>query len=541
MRKKFAPKRHLLIKILALMLLIILNIIFFYVESVITTNNYEFLLNQSMTQELTVVEDFFRYPENIINILSQNKDLPLYDKDNRLLRNSILLLFESIIVPDSRISNIYFLSNSGEKISYIFEKKHSDNFENYSWFDKVLKGKTQFTWISHKSDFSSDDVISCLRRVVDKYNNPVGVVGLDIELFKLSQLVQNTKVGQKGYFMILDSNNKIIASMNNKSLGQRVTNKNFINAVKNDDNNSFKMKIDNEEFKCKLAHVEKLPWKILNVVPVSEITANIRNSIVLFILFSSASFTIVLLLYLKNETTQTLNKKLESANDKVMEYAVTVEEIAILQERNRLARDVHDTLGQTLSILLTLLQVSVLSCKGKCTEVEKNLNNAINITREGLNEVRRSITELVSGKWAKRDLFDSLEKMISDFECTGINIELSVNKFEKNIEDAYKEVIFRICQEALTNSVKHGKATEASIIIKFNNNTIRLFIFDNGLGCKDKVTFNGMGLLGMKSRVKKLNGSIKFGSEIGYGFNINVELPLNKVKEAETYDKSCVS
>ncbi len=75
-------------------------------------------------------------------------------------------------------------------------------------------------------------------------------------------------------------------------------------------------------------------------------------------------------------------------------------------------------------------------------------------------------------------------------------------------------------------ALKHGKATESSIILKFSENIIKLFIFDNGIGCKKLCVEKGFGLQGMQQRVKVLNGDIKFGSDGKKGFNIHVEIPL---------------
>lgn len=528
MRKFVKANKLLSIKILIVLLYVLLNIVFYYVSSIATTNSYEVMLEQSMSHQLKVVEDFFRYPENIINILSQNKDLPRYKGDNRFLKNDILSLFESIIISDSRISNIYFIPSKGSFISYKYTRDTDVDLTRKIWYENAIEGKKQFTWISHKSIFLNDDVISCVRRIVDKDNKLIGVVGLDIELFKLSELIQNVKIGNYGYFMILDENNKIIADPYYNRLGQNILDDNL---MKSTNNKSFILEINNEKFKCKISKIKTLPWKIISAVPVSEITYSIIVYVILFIILSMVSFIISFMMYSKNKITQQSNQKLKIANEKLKEYASTIEELAISQERNRLARDVHDTLGQTLSIIVTLLQVSILSCKKDGKETEKHLSKAIKITRDGLNEVRRSILGLVPEKLEKSMLFDALERLVNDFECVGMNIELSVNKLDHIIDTEYEEVIYRICQEALTNSLKHGKATEVNIIIKFSDSYIKLFIFDNGFGCIDKSMGKGCGLQGMKERIEKLNGNINFGSSGEKGFNIHVELPLNKTGE----------
>lgn len=532
MRKFRGFNTGLLNKNYILLMFILLNITFCCISNVSINNRYENMLTQSMQQEQKVVEDFFRYPENIINLLSQNDDLAEYRQDDRFLRNDILSLFESVILSDYRISNIYFVAKDGNSISYIFTEEPGPELAQRTWFKKAMEGKTQFTWISHKSDFANVDVISCVRRVVDKYNNPVGVIGLDIEFHKLSTLVHKVKIGDNGYFMILDADNKIIATYHSqyKYLGKNIGKDSLPKNIKMKSDKSFISKINNTKYKCRVSQVEELPWKIVGVIPAYEIMYNIVILVVVFFSFSLVSLSIAFMMYSKNKTTQHINEELKNANEQLKKYASTVEENAVLRERNRLAKDVHDTLGQTLSILITLLQVSILACRSDPKEAEYNLNNALKITQDGLNEVRRSISGLIPKKLEENNLFDALESLVTDFGCSGLEVELSVNKFVQNIDTSYKEVIYRICQEALTNSIKHGKATKANIIIKFSDNFISLFIFDNGKGCKSINTKKGFGLHGMKQRIKKLNGELKFGSSDENGFSIHVELPLGETK-----------
>lgn len=523
-----------------ILLFILLNVAFFFVSHITINNRFEEVLEQSMNQQQEVVEDFFSYPENIINILAQNKDLPIFREDDRFLRNEILSLFESIIVPDYRISNIYYVSEDKKVISF-FSIDPSINFTDKSWYIKTLEGKTQYNWVSHKSEFSNADVISCLRKITDKYNTPIGIVGLDIELFKLSELVDKKKIGKNGYFMILDDKNKIIATPHYKYLGEIIQD-DKLNDIDNNHAKSFTLNIFGRKTKCRAYQLEELPWKIVNVIPSVEITHGIVTSSFIFFVFSMVSLIIAFIMYSKNKITEITNSELKNANEKLKEYASTVEEVAVLRERNRLARDVHDTLGQTLSILVTLLQVSLLNCKNDISETEENLNNALKITKQGLREVRRSVSGLVSEKLEKNDLFEALEKLANDFECLGMKVELSVNKLDESLDTEHKEVIYRICQEALTNAVKHGKAKNVSIMIKFMDNCIKLYIFDDGIGCGEKSIGKGFGLRGMKQRIEKLNGEIKYGSGDQKGFNIHVEIPLEKaeLEGMGIYDKSCV-
>jgi signal transduction histidine kinase len=89
----------------------------------------------------------------------------------------------------------------------------------------------------------------------------------------------------------------------------------------------------------------------------------------------------------------------------------------------------------------------------------------------------------------------------------------------------YSKVIFRVCQEALTNSLRHGKAKNVNIILRSSGNKLSLFIFDDGCGCSQ--IKKGFGLSGMEQRVKDLGGTLVFGSDGESGFNIRMEIPLS--------------
>jgi signal transduction histidine kinase len=113
----------------------------------------------------------------------------------------------------------------------------------------------------------------------------------------------------------------------------------------------------------------------------------------------------------------------------------------------------------------------------------------------------------------------------------GVRIEFSVTEKEiyaKMASSVYKfklsDTLYKIIKEAITNSVRHGCATEINIIVKFSLHKANLFIIDNGCGCREII--EGFGLAGMKQRVEELNGIIKFGSDGESGFNIHVELPM---------------
>ncbi|MCX7923196.1 MAG: protein kinase [Clostridia bacterium] len=231
-------------------------------------------------------------------------------------------------------------------------------------------------------------------------------------------------------------------------------------------------------------------------------------------------------LELLNNQLNMKNIELKAMNEQLKEYASTVEELAVARERNRMAIAVHDTLGHSMSILLKLLEAIKISLKKDTAKTEEKLSKAIEIAREGLIEVRRSVSGLMPGKLESTNLIGALEKLISDYQSSGVNVEFTVDGDFDLRNPRCSTAIYRTCQEALTNSLRHGKAKNVAIILKIVKSRLRLFIVDDGCGCKD--ISKGFGLSGMEHRIKELGGTITYKSDGENGFNIHVEIPLER-------------
>lgn len=225
-----------------------------------------------------------------------------------------------------------------------------------------------------------------------------------------------------------------------------------------------------------------------------------------------------------NTNLSNVNEELTSANKQLELYASTVEELAIARERNRFAKDIHDTLGHTLSLLITILEGAHSAYETNDNSLGEKLSQAIKVSREGLKEVRRSLEGLSPKKLEAYSVINALKMLIEDFKCSGININFTVEGIDSYRSIEYSDAIYRTCQEALTNSLRHGKAKNVSIFLKFNGGWVKLYIVDDGKGCK-KIK-RGFGLTGMDQRIKNLNGNITFCSDGETGFNIYVEIPL---------------
>jgi signal transduction histidine kinase len=219
-------------------------------------------------------------------------------------------------------------------------------------------------------------------------------------------------------------------------------------------------------------------------------------------------------LYKKNIELSTKNQQLE-------QYATTAAELAVAKERNRFARDVHDTLGQTMTLLITLLQITKINCRNASDMVETRLDEALKIASDGLAEVRRSLISMTPVNTIS--LKSSLQSLVDDFRMSGMKIDLSIDELGEYDDFVYSSVIYRICQEALTNALRHGKANHVTITLAHDKQRMILAITDDGNGCED--LNKGFGLYGMEQRIMRLNGGIIYNHG-KTGFGIFVEIPL---------------
>jgi len=204
-------------------------------------------------------------------------------------------------------------------------------------------------------------------------------------------------------------------------------------------------------------------------------------------------------------------------------------ELAAEKERSRIALELHDSIGYGLVNLIMLLKEAKVSLTNNPLMIKEKMSNILNISEKMLKDLRFSVMELKSG--TNPDVVSIIDSFADYVRCMGIAVEISVIG-----QDQYKllkskasfmpisDTLYKVCREAVTNSLRHGKATKITIIMKFSINSVKMFIIDDGLGCIE--VKKGIGLTGMETRVKEIGGFISYGSHDGNGFNINIEIPL---------------
>lgn len=238
----------------------------------------------------------------------------------------------------------------------------------------------------------------------------------------------------------------------------------------------------------------------------------------------------------KNIELHEKNTELSVMYEKLKEHNAALEELTIQRERNRFTMDVHDTLGHTMTILQKQLEIINIAYKKDTELTKKTIEESMKVVTEGLTDLKRSIIGLRPERLKSESLIICLEELIAIFDTSNIDIELTVEGRETFSSLLISEAVFRVCQEALTNSIRHGKAKKILILIRFLEDKLKIYIIDDGIGCKN--VEKGFGLTGMEKRVRNLNGIISYGSGGESGFNIYVEIPYGSVVQNDKSSNS---
>jgi signal transduction histidine kinase len=263
------------------------------------------------------------------------------------------------------------------------------------------------------------------------------------------------------------------------------------------------------------------------------------DQIVPFWFGSMITFSLIILflqLLLGAVTTERKSREeLAKANERLQQYASKIEELATLQERNRIAREIHDSLGHTLTVFNFHLTAALRLFHSNPSKAEELLKEAKDLGDSALQEVSQSVSSLRTDPLHGQPLGAAIGDLIDKFwQNTGvmphceIDPQLDLADFPGGkLPDRYKTAIYRIVQESLTNMTKYAAMTQATIQISRADQSIDLLISDNGRGFDLHKNSTGFGLQGMQERVMLLAGKIEIITTPDRGCRIAVMLPLS--------------
>jgi len=216
---------------------------------------------------------------------------------------------------------------------------------------------------------------------------------------------------------------------------------------------------------------------------------------------------------------------LAEANQRLREHAAQIEELATTKERNRLAREIHDSLGHYLTVVNVQIEAARAILTRDHARALNHLSQAQTLTQEGLAEVRRSVAALRASPTASLPLADALAKLIEQWNTAEAHVALVVTGAIRPLTPQADLTLYRAAQEALTNVGKHARATRVNLTLDYSDRqTVSLKVEDDGCGSADSQ--GGFGLLGVRERAQLLGGTMRVSTATGQGFTLEVELPV---------------
>jgi signal transduction histidine kinase len=205
---------------------------------------------------------------------------------------------------------------------------------------------------------------------------------------------------------------------------------------------------------------------------------------------------------------------------------------AVLAERNRMAREIHDHLAQGFTGVLLQLEAAeakLSRMEGDPTPILTRLDHARNLAVASLQEARRSVMALRPRKAEGTDLLGSM-RLLTDrlLAGTDIQVELALVGEPRRLREQVEDELIRMAQEMLTNALRHGKAKWVRVVLQFEGQKVHLSVEDDGKGFDPSMDVAGYGMRSIRETVKQLRGQLDIDSSQGLGSRITITLPIRR-------------
>jgi signal transduction histidine kinase len=204
---------------------------------------------------------------------------------------------------------------------------------------------------------------------------------------------------------------------------------------------------------------------------------------------------------------------------------------AVLGERARMAREIHDTLAQGFVGISSQLDAVALAMPDDRSKARQYLDLARKMARHSLTEARRSVMDLRASVLEGQDLSAALHSGAQIWTAgSGVEVHVDVAQNENGLPQEFEQHLLRIAQEAVTNALKHAAASQIWVKLHTEPHKLYLRVVDNGHGFEQDDVFSSLGghfgLIGMRERAERLGGELKLDSHPGEGTQVEVTVPL---------------
>lgn len=230
----------------------------------------------------------------------------------------------------------------------------------------------------------------------------------------------------------------------------------------------------------------------------------------------------------RREDMALLLEKLEGAHADLEEHAGRVRELAVSEERARMAREIHDTLGHHLTAISLQLEHARRSKHKDPEGAWQEVGESRELLSAALSEVRRAVRALKPLDLEERSGSGAMAALARSFEGAGPEISFEVEGKERVLPEEAELVLYRAMQEGLTNALKHSNARHIQASLSFTEEGVKLSVFDDGTGAPSGAMDRGFGLTALGDRADEQGGILSAGNVAGGGFLLDVTLPDNQ-------------
>ncbi len=225
-----------------------------------------------------------------------------------------------------------------------------------------------------------------------------------------------------------------------------------------------------------------------------------------------------------------LLEELRDAHRKLQAYAAQAEELAVAEERNRLAREMHDALGHRLTVAVVQLEGAQRLIPSEPARAAKMVGAMREELKAALGDLRRTVAALRSGPEADVPLAEALSRLAHSFErATGVRVSLSLPSEMPALPEAYRLAIYRAAQEGLTNVQRHAAAENAWLSLQQKDGEVTLDVVDDGRGVPAEA---GHPLRGLRERAAELQGEVRLSNRAEGGARLTLQLPWPAMEAA---------
>ncbi len=225
----------------------------------------------------------------------------------------------------------------------------------------------------------------------------------------------------------------------------------------------------------------------------------------------------------KNKQIENNLRELEESRNELLRAYDKLQEAALIEERNRISKEIHDTAGHSLTTVIMQTEAAKLSID-KDPEAAKRCISAANLQAKTCLEQMRASVHLLSGRQENTTLCEQLEAIAEESsDGTGLTVRTKLD--DVSMSEEAERFLCSTLREGISNGVRHGGSTAFLVELKDKGNFVEFMLSDNGSGSDMKSFKEGFGLSAMRAKAESLGGMVHFSSEEGEGFEILLSLP----------------